>query len=142
MDIKKEWQLNEIQKSEEQDSHRPLEVENSFYFAVCTGDMDAVRENLNAGDFTNPEGMGRLSTNELTNLKYHFVDMAAGQANYSNPVSIDKATDYDRGYTRIYLQYDEEQSQDYFLDSYVMDNVTFYPVVKARSNEKVNSSFF
>lgn len=61
-------------------------------------------------------------------LKYHFVDMAAGQQNYPIAVSIDKASDYDRGYTRIYLQYDEEQSQDYYLDSYVMDNIAFYPV--------------
>ena len=70
----------------------------------------------------------KITSIYIRDLKYHFVDMAAGQANYSNPVSIDEATDYDRGYTRIYLQYDEEQSQDYFLDSYVMDNVTFYPV--------------
>ena len=64
----------------------------------------------------------------IRDLKYHFVDMTAGQANYPNAVTIDKASDYDRGYTRIYLQYDPEQTQDYFLDSYVMDNVSFYPV--------------
>ena len=61
-------------------------------------------------------------------LKYHFIDEAAGPQNYPIAVSIDKASDYYNGITRIYLQYDEEQSQDYFLDSYVMDNITFYPV--------------
>ena len=35
--------------------------------------MEFVRKNLNQGDFTNPEGMGVLSKNALTNLKYHFV---------------------------------------------------------------------
>lgn len=73
MDIQKEWHLRELKMSEEEDSHRPLEVENSFYSAVSSGDMDAVRANLSAGDFTNPEGMGKLSNNALTNLKYHFV---------------------------------------------------------------------
>lgn len=73
MDIKKEWHIQELKMSEEENPHRPLEIENSFYTAVSSGDMDAVRANLSAGDFTNPEGMGILSHNTLTNLKYHFV---------------------------------------------------------------------
>ena len=80
-----------------------------------------------AVELRNPNNY-KITSIFIRDLKYHFVDMAAGQANYPNAVSIDKASDYDRGYTRIYLQYDEEQTQDYFLDSYVMDNVTFYPV--------------
>ncbi|MCI5612321.1 MAG: helix-turn-helix transcriptional regulator, partial [Roseburia sp.] len=44
-----------------------------FYNAVSSGDMDYVRENIKEGDFKNPEGMGILSRNALTNLKYHFV---------------------------------------------------------------------
>ena len=61
-------------------------------------------------------------------LKYHFVNMAAGAENYPNAVTIDEACDYDAGITRVYLQYDPEQEQEYFLDSYVLDNVSFYPV--------------
>lgn len=73
MNLQQEWYLNELKKSEEELPHRPMEVEYSFYTAVSSGDMDYVRKNINEGDFTNPEGMGILSHNELTNLKYHFV---------------------------------------------------------------------
>lgn len=72
----------------------------------------------------------KITSINIRDLKYHFVDMTKGQQYYPNAVTIDKGSDYDsaKGITRIYLQYDEEQSQDYFLDSYVMDNITFYPV--------------
>lgn len=76
----------------------------------------------------------------IRDLKYHFVDMTAGQSHYGDAVTIDRASDYDSGYTRIYLQYDEEQSQDYFLDSYVLDNITFYPVNNSGLNTGLASS--
>lgn len=50
-----------------------MEEEFSFYTAVKNGDMEFVRKNLNSGDFANPDGMGVLSKNPLTNIKYHFV---------------------------------------------------------------------
>ncbi len=73
MNLQREWYLNELKKSEEEDPHRPLEVEYGFYNAVSSGDMEYVRKNIEEGDFINPEGMGILSHNSLTNLKYHFV---------------------------------------------------------------------
>lgn len=73
MSLQKEWYLNELKKSEEEMPHRPLETEYSFYNAVAAGDMAYVRKNIKDGDFTNPAGMGVLSHNSLTNLKYHFV---------------------------------------------------------------------
>ncbi len=90
-------------------------------------------------ELRNPKNYKITSIN-IRDLKYHFVDMAAGQQNYPIAVSIDKASDYDRGYTRIYLQYDEEQSQDYYLDSYVMDNITFYPVDNSGLDTTLTSS--
>ncbi len=78
-------------------------------------------------ELRNPNNYKITSIN-IRSLKYHFVDMAAGPANYGNAVSIDKASDYDRGITRIYLQYEQEINQEYFLDSYVMDNITFHTV--------------
>ena len=90
-------------------------------------------------ELRNPNNYKITSIN-IRDLKYHFVDMAAGQQNYPNAVTIDKGSDYDRGYTRIYLQYDEEQSQDYFLDSYVMDNITFYPVDNSGLDTTLTSS--
>lgn len=73
MDLRKEWYQQELTKSEEAQVHRPLEDEYSFYNAVSSGDMNFVRENCIRNAFTNPEGMGILSTNPLTNIKYHFV---------------------------------------------------------------------
>ena len=73
MSLQREWYLKELKMSEEETSHRPLEIEYSFYNAVSSGDMEYVRKNIKEGDFTNPEGMGILSHNELTNLRYHFV---------------------------------------------------------------------
>lgn len=73
MNLQKEWYLKEFKMGEESISHRPLELEYSFYHAVCSGDLEYVRQNILNGDFMNPEGMGTLSHNDLTNLKYHFV---------------------------------------------------------------------
>lgn len=73
MNLRKEWYEQELQQNEEAVAHRPLEEEYSFYHAVSSGDMDFVQENCKQDTFTNPDGMGILSTNNLTNLKYHFV---------------------------------------------------------------------
>lgn len=73
MNLQKEWQLQELQKSEEELYHRPMEEEYSFYKAISSGDMDYVRENCRQNAFTNPDGMGILSRSPLTNIRYHFV---------------------------------------------------------------------
>lgn len=73
MSLQKEWYLKELEMSEEEMPHRPLEVEYSFYNAVSSGDMEYVRKNIEKSDFINPEGMGILSRNALLNLKYHFI---------------------------------------------------------------------
>ena len=73
MNIRNEWFQSELKNSEESISHRPLEEEYSFYQAVSSGDIDFVEQNCRENTFTNPDGMGILSTNALTNIKYHFV---------------------------------------------------------------------
>lgn len=73
MNLQNEWFQSELQKSEESVPHRPLEEEYSFYQAVTSGDTDFVQKNCRENIFTNPEGMGILSANSLTNIKYHFV---------------------------------------------------------------------
>lgn len=71
--IQKEWQLTELRQSEENMIHMPMEKEYLFYQAVRMGDLDYVRANCQQQDFANREGMGLLSKNPLTNIKYHFV---------------------------------------------------------------------
>lgn len=73
MNLQKEWYLRELKMSEEEVRHRPLEAEYSFYNAVSSGDMEFIKKNIKENDFTNPEGMGTLSHNSLTNLRYHFI---------------------------------------------------------------------
>lgn len=73
MGLEHEWCVQELEKSEEGIPHRPVEEEYSFYEAVRSGDMDFVRENCREGVFTNPEGMGVLSRDAITNIRYHFV---------------------------------------------------------------------
>ena len=73
MNIREEWYKSELQTTEESITHRPLEEEYSFYQAVSSGDMDYVKANCRKNTFTLQEGMGTLSANPLTNIKYHFV---------------------------------------------------------------------
>lgn len=73
MDVDREWYRSEFMNHEFMDEHRPLERELSFYEAVVEGDMKLVKKNCREKDFSNPEGMGKLSENPLQNLRYHFV---------------------------------------------------------------------
>ncbi len=76
MNIREEWFQSELSK-EDDPPHRSLEEEYSYYEAVSSGNIDYVQENCKRNTFINPEGMGILSTNPLTNIKYHFVVTAA-----------------------------------------------------------------
>lgn len=73
MGLLQEWFLHETKNSEEEMEHRPQNEEINFYRAVSSGDMDAVRRNCEQNRFTDTEGVGTLSRNPVTNLKYHFV---------------------------------------------------------------------
>ena len=73
MDLHKEWYTVEFDNSETSPAHRPLEEEYFFYQAVKMGDLDYIRDNCDQKTFSNPHGMGTLSTDPLNNLKYHFV---------------------------------------------------------------------
>lgn len=58
-------------------THRGLNEEYLFYHAVREGDLEYVRRNCEEHAFENPEGMGILSSNPITNLKYHYCITAA-----------------------------------------------------------------
>lgn len=57
--------------------HRSPESEYLFYRAVAMGDVEAVRQNCAAGAFLDHNGVGILSRDPVTNLKYHLVVTAA-----------------------------------------------------------------
>ncbi len=73
MNLQKEWNQQELRNVEESLAHRPSEEEYTFYNAVSSGDINYVQENCLKNVFANPDGMGLLSTNPLTNIRYHFV---------------------------------------------------------------------
>lgn len=73
MGISQEWYAQEIKDSEEDKYHRPLSEEQLFFHAVSSGDIDFVRENCKQQRFAESDGVGRLSRDPVTNLKYHFV---------------------------------------------------------------------
>lgn len=73
MNLYKEWYTKEFDNIEISTPHRSLEDEYSFYQAIKIGDINYVQKNCEAKVFSNPNGMGILSANPLTNIKYHFV---------------------------------------------------------------------
>ena len=71
--FKTQWYKEELQNSDSDIKHRSLSEEYSFFEAVKDGNIEFVQKNCQEEAFINPEGMGILSKNSLTNLKYHFV---------------------------------------------------------------------
>lgn len=71
------WKPLEMDIERELVSHRNPGEEFQFYRAVAEGRIGDVQENCLRGAFENPDGVGRLSDNPLTNLRYHFVVTAA-----------------------------------------------------------------
>lgn len=77
MKLTKEWYLQETKDSEEETLHSSISEESVFFHAVSSGDIDFVRKNYMKQQFGASEGLGILSRNPVTNLKYHFVVAAA-----------------------------------------------------------------
>lgn len=77
MDLRQEWYLHELGNTEQERRHRPMSEEMAFWHAVSEGDLDAVRKNCEQRKFSDTEGVGVLSRDPVTNMKYHFVVTAA-----------------------------------------------------------------
>ncbi len=73
MAYQNEWLLWEAEDEIDEIEHRPPTEEFLFYQAVANGDLDAVRKNCEQERFLDSQGVGVLSRNAITNLKYHFV---------------------------------------------------------------------
>ena len=71
--LESQWYKKELENSDSDIKHRSLSEEYSFFEAVKDGNIEFVQKNCQEEAFSNPEGMGILSKNPLTNLKYHFV---------------------------------------------------------------------
>ena len=73
MSYQNEWLLFEAEDEFDEIEHREPTEEFLFYRAVASGDIDAVKKNCEQERFTECEGVGILSRNAVTNMKYHFV---------------------------------------------------------------------
>lgn len=62
-----------IDKDYETERHRSSSEEIAFNDAVVHGNLEAVKKNCEAKRFSETDGVGRLSRDEVLNLKYHFV---------------------------------------------------------------------
>ena len=73
MGYQDEWLLLEADDDIDEMEHRPPTEEFLFYQAVTNGDVESVRKNCEQERFLDSDGVGVLSRNSVTNLKYHFV---------------------------------------------------------------------
>ncbi len=73
MGYQDEWLLLEAEDDIDEMEHRQPTEEFLFYQAVTSGDIESVKKNCEQERFLDSEGVGVLSRNSVTNLKYHFV---------------------------------------------------------------------
>ncbi len=73
MGYQNKWLLLETEDDMDEMEHRQPTEEFLFYQAVSNGDVEAVKENCAQERFLDSDGVGVLSRNPVTNLKYHFV---------------------------------------------------------------------
>ena len=73
MNYQNEWLLYETGDDIDEIEHRAATEELLFYQAVANGNVEAVKKNCEQARFVESEGVGVLSRNPVTNLKYHFV---------------------------------------------------------------------
>ena len=73
MSYRNEWLLLEAEDEIDEVEHRAPTEEYLFYQAVTNGDVDAIKKNCEQQRFLDSDGVGVLSRNPMTNLKYHFV---------------------------------------------------------------------
>ena len=64
---------SDILYTDNSDMHRDLKEEISFFHNVSIGNIAAISENISARRFRDYNGVGRLSKDPVTNLKYHMV---------------------------------------------------------------------
>lgn len=70
-----DWAKQKNEKTEF--SYRPLSEELLFLNAVADGNINLVQQNCIDKRFSDPVGLGTLSTSPVMNMKYHFVITAA-----------------------------------------------------------------
>lgn len=86
MDLSKKWYKSDF-------IHIPIEKEFGDYSAIAVGDLDYLAKNHTKEAFLNTQGKGKLSDDELQNIRYHFVVSTSLIARYCvmNGMELEKA---------------------------------------------------
>lgn len=71
--MEKRFEHFEIAQDNDAEKHRPASEEQAFCLEVAKGNLDAVKKNCEAHRFISSDGVGVLSRDPLTNIKYHLV---------------------------------------------------------------------
>lgn len=77
IDTNKELNHRLFLQRENDTNHSPYENELIFYELVRDGDQKKIIELMDKTPLNDPEGRGRLSLDEVRNIKYHFIVAAA-----------------------------------------------------------------
>lgn len=115
-------------------THRNLSEEYLFYKAVVEGDTEKVMQNINDNRFAEKEGMGVLSRNPLTNIKYHFVVGTAMITRYcfQNGMEFEKAFRLSDYYIQKLDDLHTEKQVHQLHDEMVMDFTNKMRLLKRR----------
>lgn len=100
-DFKKELFYKEFIQREHDFFRAPYNPEIEFYNTIQSGNIQKVKE-LCSEDLMHKKGLGKLSTNNLQNIKYHFVITTALTARYCIQGGMDLSTAY--GLSDFYIQ--------------------------------------
>lgn len=101
VNTEKELSYKEFIMRENETFHAPYSPEFEFYIAVKSGDVNRVFE-LCENEFSDKNGLGKLSENPLQNMKYHFVITTALISRYCIEGGMEHETAY--SLSDLYIQ--------------------------------------
>lgn len=102
MSFEKELSYQAFVKREDDFQRAPYNPEIEFYSTIQAGDVKKVKKLCADEPFTNKPGLGKLSSDPLQNLKYHFVITTALCARYCISAGMDLSVAY--GLSDLYIQ--------------------------------------
>mgnify|MGYP003298296856 CR=1 FL=1 len=113
-DINKDLFYKEFVEREDIILRHPYEMEQEFFFAIKSGDVEKVKE-LCSENLTQKTGLGTLSKNKLQNLKYHFVVSTALVARYCIEGGLEVSEAY--SVSDFYIQKADQMTKTEDIDS-------------------------
>lgn len=102
IDTNKELNHRLFLQRENDINHSPYENELAFYGLVRDGDQKKIIELMDKSPLNDPEGRGRLSQDEVRNIKYHFIVSVAMISRFCMEGGLNSETAY--SLSDLYIQ--------------------------------------